>query len=62
MEHRKHLEELNTAALQKIDDYMKTKNINDEVHKEKLDAAKNKWQASWNEFLETLMVLERLEI
>lgn len=31
-------------------------------HSENIDKAKIKWQAAWNEFLETLLVLERLEI
>lgn len=31
-------------------------------HAEKVEQARQKWQAAWNEFLETLLVLERLEI
>ncbi len=62
MEHKKQLIQLNTSALEKLDDYIKTKGDAAEEHKEKIDTAKEKWQAAWNEFLETLLVLERLEI
>lgn len=62
MEHKKQLEDLNKAALEKMDAYLKTKGEAAGPHQEKIDDAKNKWQAAWNEFLETLMVLEKLEI
>ena len=62
MEHKKQLEDLNKAALEKMDAYLKIKGEAAEPHQEKIDDAKNKWQAAWNEFLETLMVLEKLEI
>ncbi len=62
MEHRKHLESLNKQALEKLEEYMKEKNMTDKEKNEKIDTAKEKWQAAWNEFLETLLVLERLEI
>lgn len=62
MEHKKQLEELNNAALEKMDAYIKTKGGVADAHQVKIDDAKNKWQAAWNEFLETLMVLEKLEI
>ncbi len=62
MEHKKRLEELNKEALEKLEDYMKTKSEAAAEHQEKIGTAKDKWQAAWNEFLETLMVLEKLEI
>lgn len=62
MEHKKRLEELNKEALDKLDEYVKLKGPAAEEHHEKIGAAKEKWQAAWNEFLETLVVLERLEI
>lgn len=62
MEQKKRLEELNKEALEKLEEYMKAKGEAANEHHEKIDAAKNKWQAAWNEFLETLLVLERLEI
>jgi len=62
MEHKKRLEELNKEALEKLDDYLKAKGEAGAAHHEKINMAKEKWQTSWNEFLETLLVLERLEI
>ena len=62
MEHKKQLEDLNKEALEKLDAYIKTKGDAATPHHEKIDTAKEKWQAAWNEFLETLMVLEKLEI
>lgn len=62
MEHTKRLEELNKEALEKLDAYMKTKGDAAAEHHEKISTAKDKWQAAWNEFLETLLVLEKLEI
>jgi hypothetical protein len=62
MEHKKQLIQLNTSALEKLDEYLKTKGETAEEHKEKITTAKEKWQMAWNEFLETLLVLERLEI
>jgi Rad3-related DNA helicase len=62
MEHKKRLEELNTESLQKLEEYLKTKEtLLDEDHKN-VHKAKEEWQAAWNKLMETLMVLERLEI
>ncbi len=62
MEHTKRLEELNKEALDKLESYIKTKGDAATEHHEKISTAKDKWQAAWNEFLETLLVLEKLEI
>jgi hypothetical protein len=62
MEHKKQLIQINASALEKLDEYLQTKNDIAEEHKEKIATAKEKWQEAWNEFLETLLVLERLEI
>ena len=61
MEHTKLLEDLNKQSLEKIEEYLKTKNLKDE-HREKFHEAKNKWQSSWTDFMDVLMYLERLEI
>ncbi|MBC7511162.1 MAG: hypothetical protein H7320_20820 [Ferruginibacter sp.] len=62
MEHTKRWEELNNEALEKIDKYVKSKGAAVDEHHEKISTAKEKWQQAWNEFLETLVVLEKLEI
>jgi len=62
MEHKKQLEDLNKETLEKLEEYMKAKGDAAGEHQEKISAAKDKWQTAWNEFLETLLLLERLEI
>ena len=62
MEHKKRLEELNQETLDKLDEYVKSKGTAGDEHNEKITSAKEKWQVAWNEFLETLLVLEKLEI
>jgi uncharacterized phage-associated protein len=62
MEPKKQLEDINKEALEKLEDFIRTKGTASEEHQEKISTAKEKWQAAWNEFLETLLVLERLEI
>ena len=62
MEHKKRLEELNNESLQKLEEYLKTKEILLEEDHEKVKKAKEEWQVSWNKLMEALMVLERLEI
>lgn len=62
MEHKKRLEELNTESLQKLEEYLKTKEtLLNEDHKN-VHKAKEEWQVAWNKLMEALMVLERLEI
>jgi uncharacterized phage-associated protein len=62
MEHTNRLKELNKEALDKLEEYIKTKGETSAEQQEKIGTAKDKWQAAWNEFLEALLVLERLEI
>ena len=62
MEHKKELEDLNKKSLEKIDEYLKAKGTLDKEHGEKLTEAKNKWQSSWDDFMDLLMYLERLEL
>ena len=62
MEHKEKLEELNKVSLEKAEEYLKSKGEIEQEHHEKISEAKKEWQASWNKFLEVLMVLEKLEI
>lgn len=61
MEQKNKLQELNKEALQKLEDYMKEKGSSGE-NSDKLNSAKDEWQLAWNKLMETLMVLEKLEI
>jgi vacuolar-type H+-ATPase subunit H len=62
MEQKKRLEELHREAVDKLDEYIKSKGTAVEEHREKITQAKDKWQLAWNEFLETLLILEKIEI
>lgn len=62
MEHKEKLEELNKAKLEKVEEILQSKTEMSEEQQQKITEAKKEWQASWNKFLEMLLVLERLEI
>jgi hypothetical protein len=59
---KKKLEALHREALEKFEEYMKAKAEIGKEHHEKVHEAKNKWQKSWAELMDVLMVLERIEI
>ena len=57
-------EELNKAhqqSLKQYDEYLSKKEITKD-EKEKIMQAKSDWEIAWNKLMETLLVLERLEI
>lgn len=62
MEHKKRLEELNEESLRRFEEWMKTKEALKEEDHATIHKAKDEWQVAWNKLMETLMVLERLEI
>ena len=62
MDHKNKLEELNNEALQKLEDYMKEKGSAGGEEHDKVHSAKREWQLAWNKLMETLLVLEKLEI
>jgi len=62
MDHKEKMEELNRQALERFQEYAKSKEKLGEEHQKKLHDAKAEWQGSWNKLMEVLMVLERLEI
>lgn len=62
MEHSKKLAEIHKEAMEKIDAYLLTQNVAAEEHQQQINNAKDKWQDAWNEFLQTLVVLDKLEI
>ncbi len=62
MEHKEQLEELNKKSLEKVDEYLKTKDNLQAEHHEKVDEAKKKWQSAWTDLMNMLMYLETLEI
>lgn len=62
MEQKKILEDLNQKSLEKIEEYLKSKGALKQEHHDKINEAKTKWQNSWNDFMDVLMYLERLEL
>ncbi len=62
MDHKIKLEELNKEALEKLEAYMQEKAATSDENQEKVKSAKDEWQVAWNKLMETLLVLERLEI
>ena len=62
MDHKQKLEELNKAAVEKLNEYIKHKEPVKDEHKEQLHTAKQEWQVAWTKLMEALLVLERLEI
>jgi hypothetical protein len=62
MDHKNKLEELNKEALEKLENYMKEKGSAGSDEHNKIHSAKDEWQVAWNKLMETLMVLEKLEI
>jgi hypothetical protein len=62
MDHKEKMEELNKETLKQFEDYLKSKGQLKEDEHIKVVKAREDWQTAWNKFMETLMVLERLEI
>ncbi len=62
MDHKEKLEHLNKQTLQQFEDYLKSKGQLREDEHLKVVKAREEWQTAWNKFMETLMVLERLEL
>ena len=62
MDHKNKLEELNKEALEKLENYMKEEGSAGSDEHNKIHSAKDEWQVAWNKLMETLMVLEKLEI
>jgi hypothetical protein len=62
MDHKEKLEHLNAETLRQFEDYLKSKGqLKDDEHL-KVVKAREDWQTAWNKVMETLMVLERLEL
>lgn len=61
MNHTDKLKELNAQLLENFEAYINFTRPEKEHH-DKIEDAKKEWQDAWNKFMETLLVLERLEI
>lgn len=61
MQQRKELEELYRQKKEKIDAYIKAKNINSE-DKKKHDEALSNWEKAWAKYMDVIVYLEGLEI
>ena len=62
MDYRQQLEKLNNESLTQIEEYLKSRGQLKEDEHLKVVKAKEDWQLAWNKFMETLIVLERLEL
>ena len=62
MDPKQKLEHLNEETLKQFEDYLKSKGQLREDEQLKVVKARDDWQLAWNKFMETLMVLERLEL
>jgi ribosomal protein L11 methylase PrmA len=62
MDHKQKLDELNKESLRQFEEYLKSKGQLKEDEHLKVVKAREDWQTAWNKFMETVMVLERLEI
>jgi hypothetical protein len=62
MDHKEKMIDLHKAAVEQLEAYLKMKGELKENDHEKLRSARENWATAWNELMETLMVLERLEI
>ena len=62
MTHKEELDELHRKSLSKFDEYLENNPGASKEAQEKLQQEKNEWQVAWNKLMETMLVLERLEI
>ena len=62
MTHKEELDELHKKSLSKFDEYLENKSGKFTEEHEKLLQEKSEWQLAWNKLMETMLVLERLEI
>ncbi|MEO6671123.1 MAG: hypothetical protein ABIN36_16695 [Ferruginibacter sp.] len=61
MDTKTQFDDLNKETLTRLEAYLEAKKDKNIDH-HKIHTAKDKWQIAWNEFLETLLALEKLEI
>jgi len=60
--HKEKLEALNRESVRQFEEYLKSKGqLKDDEHL-KVVKAHDEWQQAWNKMMETLMVLEKLEL
>ncbi len=62
MTHKEGLDELHKKSLNKFDEYLQSKSGTSKDEHQKLLQEKDEWQIAWNKLMETILVLERLEI
>ena len=62
MDTKNKLTELNREAVEKLEAFLKEKGSKGSDHHENIHNAKEEWQLAWNKLMETLLILEKLEI
>lgn len=62
MDHKQKLQDLNTETIRQFEEFLKSKGqLKNDEHL-KVVKAREDWQTAWNKFMETLMVLDKLEL
>jgi hypothetical protein len=61
-DHQKELKELHNKSIDKFNEYISSKKTLKKDDHKKLQLQRDKWQNAWNEMMETLLTLERIEI
>jgi len=61
-DHQKELKELHTRSIDKFNEYLSSKKTLKKEDHQKLQQQRDKWHEAWNELMETLLTLERIEI
>lgn len=62
MTQKEELDELHKKSLSKFNEYLENKPGTSAEEHEKILQQKNEWQLAWNKLMETMLILERLEI
>ena len=61
-DHQKELKELHDKSIATFNEYLSSKKTLKKDANEKLQQQRDRWHDAWNELMETLLTLERIEI
>ncbi|HTB51132.1 MAG TPA: hypothetical protein VK718_00035 [Ferruginibacter sp.] len=61
-QHKNKLTDLHKESLDRLERYVGSNELLAPTDKQKIQAAKNDWQNAWNNLMEALLILEKIEI